>query len=308
MRARSIGKLREDDWRESGLADPRFPVEAGSYGQRHESSSCRGRGGHRRHLRAEGHRRGQRACTRVRPGHHRTRRRVRGRPDFKARGESGASSKPSAAGSCPSNRPLTKPRHWRPETKALRTSFARRKWVRQPWIRRQARLGTTVGRLFVTGRATGRTPASRHRRQPRATRHACAVAQTGASACAWCSPGSDALRFLTAVRLPLAAAGCEHSRWIATVESRDAVLLVAPVRLSVACPGPSGCCYSRRQQQGQALVSSHLRRLLGLAHTAARNGSTVGRAVGPVARILNPSPNATNGTVCYEAGGGGYWF
>ena len=157
----------------------------------------------------------------------------------------------------------------------------------------------------MTGRATGRTPASRHRRQPRATRHACAVAQTGASACAWCSPGSGALRFLTAVRLPLAAAGCEHSRWIATVESRDAVLLVAPLRLSVVCPGPSGCCYSRRQQQGQALVSSHLRRLLGLAHTAARNGSTVGRAAGPVARILNPSPNATNGTVCYEAGGGG---
>ena len=98
------------------------------------------------------------------------------------------------------------------------------------------------------------------------------------------------------------------TRWIATVESRDAVLLVAPLRLSVVCPGPSGCCYSRRQQQGQALVSSHLRRLLGLAHTAARNRSTVGRAAGPVARILNPSPNATNGTVCHEAGGGGYWF
>jgi hypothetical protein len=157
---------------------------------------------------------------------------------------------------------------------------------------------------FATGRATGRTPASRHGRQSRATRHACAVAQTGASACAWCSPGSGALRFLTAVRLPLAAAGCEHSRWIATVESRDAVLLVAPLRLSVVCPGPSGCCYSRRQQRGQALVSSHLRRLLGLAHAAARNGSTVGRAAGPVARILNPSPNATNGTVCHEAGGG----
>jgi hypothetical protein len=31
---------------------------------------------------------------------------------------------------------------------------------------------------------------------------------------------------------------------------------------------------------------------------------TVGRAAGPVARILSPSSNATDGTVCHEAGGG----
>ena len=42
-------------------------------------------------------------------------------------------------------------------------------------------------------------------------------------------------------------------------------------------------------------VPWQLRRILGFAHTR-RNRSTVGKAAGPAARILDPSPNATNGT------------
>ncbi len=93
-----------------GFADSRLPVEAGTYSQHPESSSCGDRRRHRRHLRIEGHRRGRRARPRVRPGHHRTRRRVRGRPDSRRAARAPQARSQTRRAAAQVTRPLTKPR------------------------------------------------------------------------------------------------------------------------------------------------------------------------------------------------------
>lgn len=111
------------------------------------------------------------------------------------------------------------------------------------------------------------------------------------------APGSGALR-LTAVRLPLAPAGCKNSRWIATVESRDAVLLVAPLRLPIWTEWlllyPPAA--TRASPAFIAFATN-----FGIGAQPLEIGVLLIERLALWPGFSTQAPNATNGTLCHEA-------
>jgi hypothetical protein len=93
------------------------------------------------------------------------------------------------------------------------------------------------------------------------------------------------------------------SRLLVEIWSRRLTTSVGASSARVGCPRLSG-------DAAKVIPPARAARLVGVCvHAGACNRSRVAYRAGPAARILSPSPDATDGAnLRHEAGGGGYWF